>query len=122
MIFKTLGNLQSEMKQVSSSFLFLIFKFNSLTSGVGMDVSSVMATLRSKTVVCPGVYSQGKVVLPHLQLRIEAVVLVSPVVVAVVADAEVVVAMVAEVVAEAEVAVVVVLEEGSGAATKEAIG
>ena len=100
-----------------------------------MDVSSVMATLRSKTVVCPGVYSQGKVVLPHLQLRIEEVVLVSPVVVAVVADAEVVVAMVAEVVAEAEVAevaevagaeaevaVVVVLEEGSGAATKEAIG
>ena len=86
-----------------------------------MDVSSVMATLRSKTVVCPGVYSQGKVVLPHLQLRIEEVVLVSPVVVAVVADAEVVVAMVAEVVAEAEVAVVV-LEEGSGAATKEAIG
>ena len=74
--------------------------------------------------VCPGVYSQGKVVLPHLQLRIEEVVLVSPVVVAVVAvvaDAEVV-AMVAEVaeVAEAEVAVVV-LEEGSGAATKEAM-
>ena len=68
-----------------------------------MDVSSVMATLRSKTVVCPGVYSQGKVVLPHLQLRIEEVVLVSPVVVAVVADAEVVVAMVAEV-AMAEVA------------------
>ena len=89
-----------------------------------MDVSSVMATLRSKTVVCPGVYSQGKVVLPHLQLRIEEVVLVSPVVVAVVAvvaDAEVV-AMVAEVAEVAEVAVVVVLEEGSGAATKEAIG
>ena len=76
-----------------------------------MDVSSVMATLRSSTVVCPGMYSQGKVVLPHLQLRIEEVDLVSPAVVAV-----------AEVEADAAVAVVVVLEEGSGAATKDAMG
>lgn len=56
-------------------------------------------------------YSQGKVVLPHLQLRIEEVDLVSPLVV-VVAEVEV---------ADAAVAVVVVLEEESGAATNEAM-
>ena len=76
-ILRILGSLQSDTRQVSSSFLFLILRLSSLIPEGSMDVSEEMIVRKSPTVVIPGLKLSCNWILPHLQLRTLS--LVSPV-------------------------------------------